>query len=110
MLNDIGLPGFILLALLALLLFGPSKLPGLGRSAGKALREVKREMNEIFGDSKPAPRKAQERPKTEEPQKRLRSGLSRSNPAISRNNIPTAWKTKSLLTIRGPSVIILVAE
>ncbi|GIO30574.1 MULTISPECIES: twin-arginine translocase TatA/TatE family subunit [Paenibacillus] len=68
MLSDIGLPGFILLALLALLLFGPNKLPGLGRSAGKALREVKREMNEIFGDSRPAPRKTAEAPKTDEPQ------------------------------------------
>ncbi|HWO54546.1 MAG TPA: twin-arginine translocase TatA/TatE family subunit [Paenibacillus cookii] len=81
MLNDIGLPGFILLALLALLLFGPSKLPGLGRSAGKALREVKREMNEIFGDSKPAPRKAQERPKTEEPA----AAAIRPEPQQSRN-------------------------
>ncbi len=51
MLSDIGVPGFILLAVLALLLFGPSKLPGLGRAAGKTVREVKREMNEIFGDS-----------------------------------------------------------
>ncbi|MGN7357696.1 twin-arginine translocase TatA/TatE family subunit [Paenibacillus sp. SAF-054] len=49
--SDIGVPGFILLAVLALLLFGPSKLPGLGRAAGKTVREVKREMNEIFGDS-----------------------------------------------------------
>lgn len=59
MLSDIGVPGFILLAVLALLLFGPSKLPGLGRAAGKTLREFKREMNEIFGDGKPAPRKTQ---------------------------------------------------
>ncbi|MWV45205.1 twin-arginine translocase TatA/TatE family subunit [Paenibacillus sp. HJL G12] len=51
MLSDIGVPGFILLAVLALLLFGPNKLPGLGRAAGKTVREVKREMNEIFGDA-----------------------------------------------------------
>ncbi|MED5020283.1 twin-arginine translocase TatA/TatE family subunit [Paenibacillus chibensis] len=53
MLSDIGVPGFILLAVLALLLFGPNKLPGLGRAAGRTLREVKKEMNEIFGDSPP---------------------------------------------------------
>lgn len=51
MLSDIGLPGFILLAVLALLLFGPNKLPGLGRSAGRMLREFKNEMSDIMGDS-----------------------------------------------------------
>ncbi|MBP1989264.1 twin-arginine translocase TatA/TatE family subunit [Paenibacillus eucommiae] len=32
---------FILIAVVALLLFGPSKLPELGRSFGKMLREFK---------------------------------------------------------------------
>ncbi|MDR0266515.1 twin-arginine translocase TatA/TatE family subunit [Paenibacillus sp.] len=66
MLSDIGVPGFILLAILALLLFGPSKLPGLGRAAGKTVREVKREMNEIFGDSKGTSRPPQSPRNTEE--------------------------------------------
>ena len=67
MLSDIGAPGFILLALLALLLFGPNKLPGLGRAAGKTLREVKREMNEIFGDSPQSSSSPQAAQKTEQP-------------------------------------------
>ncbi|MEC0242961.1 twin-arginine translocase TatA/TatE family subunit [Paenibacillus dokdonensis] len=66
MLSDIGAPGFILLALLALLLFGPNKLPGLGRAAGKTLREVKREMNEIFGDSPQSSSSPQAVQKTEQ--------------------------------------------
>ncbi|MCJ8011340.1 twin-arginine translocase TatA/TatE family subunit [Paenibacillus sp. KQZ6P-2] len=67
MLNDIGVPGFILLAVLALLLFGPSKLPGLGRAAGKTVREFKKEMNDIFGDSPQPPRSRSTAQTTEEP-------------------------------------------
>ncbi|WP_425435329.1 twin-arginine translocase TatA/TatE family subunit [Marininema halotolerans] len=36
-----GMPGLILIILVALLLFGPKKLPELGRSAGRTLREFK---------------------------------------------------------------------
>ncbi|MFC4075675.1 twin-arginine translocase TatA/TatE family subunit [Salinithrix halophila] len=38
---QIGIPGFILIILVALLLFGPKKLPELGRAAGRTLREFK---------------------------------------------------------------------
>jgi sec-independent protein translocase protein TatA len=37
----IGLPEIMLLALLALVLFGPKRLPEMGRSLGKGLREFK---------------------------------------------------------------------
>jgi sec-independent protein translocase protein TatA len=37
----IGLPELLLLALLALVLFGPKRLPEMGRSLGKGLREFK---------------------------------------------------------------------
>lgn len=36
-----GMPGLILIILVALLLFGPKKLPELGRAAGRTLREFK---------------------------------------------------------------------
>lgn len=41
MLSNIGPGAFILLIILILILFGPNKLPELGRSAGKTLREFK---------------------------------------------------------------------
>jgi TatA/E family protein of Tat protein translocase len=44
----IGLPEIMLLALLALLLFGPKKLPEMGRGLGKGLREFK---ESVSGDS-----------------------------------------------------------
>ncbi|MDF9839630.1 sec-independent protein translocase protein TatA [Paenibacillus sp. PastF-1] len=39
---NIGVAGMILLVILGLLLFGPSKLPQLGRAIGTTLSEFKR--------------------------------------------------------------------
>lgn len=51
MLNGIGPTGFILIILVALLLFGPSKLPELGRAFGRTLREFKNGAKDIMDDS-----------------------------------------------------------
>jgi len=47
---NIGTAGFILIILVALLLFGPSKLPELGRAFGRTLREFKKGAREIMDD------------------------------------------------------------
>ncbi|CAM4418618.1 twin-arginine translocase TatA/TatE family subunit [Paenibacillus tarimensis] len=47
---NIGPTGFILLILVALLLFGPSKLPELGRAFGRTLREFKNGAKDIMED------------------------------------------------------------
>lgn len=39
---SIGIPGLILILLLALLMFGPSKLPELGKAVGRTLSEFKK--------------------------------------------------------------------
>ncbi|MEC0345248.1 twin-arginine translocase TatA/TatE family subunit [Peribacillus frigoritolerans] len=41
MLSNIGFPGLILILLLALIVFGPNKLPQIGRAVGTSLREFK---------------------------------------------------------------------
>lgn len=41
MLSNIGVPGLVLILVFALVLFGPKRLPELGRSMGKTLREFK---------------------------------------------------------------------
>ena len=41
MLSNIGIPGLILILVLALIIFGPSKLPEIGKAFGKSLREFK---------------------------------------------------------------------
>jgi TatA/E family protein of Tat protein translocase len=44
---DIGLQELVLIGVLALLVFGPSKLPELGRMFGRAMREFRRASDEF---------------------------------------------------------------
>ncbi|WP_169087277.1 twin-arginine translocase TatA/TatE family subunit [Paenibacillus sp. PL91] len=48
--SGIGATGIILLVLVALLLFGPNKLPELGRAFGRTLREFKAGAKDIMDD------------------------------------------------------------
>ena len=47
MLGSIGMPELIVIFVIALIIFGPRKLPELGRSLGKSLAEFKRASNEL---------------------------------------------------------------
>jgi sec-independent protein translocase protein TatA len=38
---NIGVPGLILILIIALIIFGPAKLPQLGRAVGQTLKEFK---------------------------------------------------------------------
>ncbi|MFC2948064.1 twin-arginine translocase TatA/TatE family subunit [Virgibacillus sediminis] len=49
---NIGIPGLILILLIALIIFGPSKLPQLGKAVGQTLSEFKRSTNDILDDVK----------------------------------------------------------
>lgn len=42
MLSNIGVPGLILILVVALVIFGPNKLPEIGKAFGKSIREFKR--------------------------------------------------------------------
>lgn len=63
MLSSIGPTGFILLAVIALLLFGPNKLPELGRAVGRTFREFKEGAREIISEDDSSNRKEQEKSK-----------------------------------------------
>ena len=45
--GPIGIPEMIIIAVVALIFFGPRKLPELGRSLGKSLSEFKRASNDL---------------------------------------------------------------
>jgi TatA/E family protein of Tat protein translocase len=45
--GPIGFPELIVIFVIALIVFGPRKLPELGRSLGKSLAEFKRASNEL---------------------------------------------------------------
>ena len=57
----LGFGEILVVLVLALLFFGPSKLPQLGSSLGQALRGFKKGLNELNSDDEPA--KAAEQPK-----------------------------------------------
>ncbi len=44
---NLGMPELIFIFVLALLIFGPKKLPELGRALGKGLAEFKRATNDL---------------------------------------------------------------
>ncbi|MFS0780184.1 twin-arginine translocase TatA/TatE family subunit [Bacillus sp. 1P06AnD] len=50
MFSNIGVPGLILILVLALIIFGPKKLPEVGRAFGQTLREFKKSTRELTSD------------------------------------------------------------
>lgn len=52
MLTNIGIPGLILILVLALIIFGPKKLPEMGRAVGQSLKEFKNSTKGIIDDDK----------------------------------------------------------
>jgi sec-independent protein translocase protein TatA len=61
MFGQLGLPELIIIGIIALLVFGPKKLPDLGAGLGKAIRDFKGAMNE--------PEKKEEEKKEEKAEK-----------------------------------------
>ena len=47
MFGSIGMPELVVIFVIALIVFGPRKLPELGRSLGKSIAEFKRATNEL---------------------------------------------------------------
>jgi sec-independent protein translocase protein TatA len=64
---NIGLPEIIIVLVIALVIFGPKRLPDLGKSLGKGMREFKDSVSGD-GDDEPKLTKAAEQP--EQPQAR----------------------------------------
>ena len=68
MLSNIGVPGLIIIFIIALILFGPNKLPELGRAFGQTLKEFKKSTRETFSEFE---NETKEEQKTEEQNKKL---------------------------------------
>ncbi len=47
---NIGVPSLILILVVALVIFGPGKLPGVGKAVGQSIKEFKNEMNDVKQD------------------------------------------------------------
>lgn len=48
--GNLGFGEILIILVIALLIFGPSKLPQLGKAAGETLKEFKRGMRGIMSD------------------------------------------------------------
>jgi TatA/E family protein of Tat protein translocase len=55
MFKNIGFTELLLIAIVALVLFGPKKLPEIGRVLGRTLRDFKQAANELMKDEPKAP-------------------------------------------------------
>ena len=67
MLPEVGITGLIVILIVALLVFGPKRLPEIGRSLGKGMREFKDSVSGKDDDEAVHHRLAQELPPAEEP-------------------------------------------
>ena len=51
MLQNIGIPGLIIVLVIALIIFGPSKLPEIGRAFGSTIKEFKKSTRELVEEA-----------------------------------------------------------
>jgi len=49
---SLGFPELIIIFVIALVIFGPGKLPSLGKSVGETIKEFKKASSELMGGSK----------------------------------------------------------
>ena len=48
--NNIGFPGLVLIVIVALIVFGPSKLPEIGKAFGSSLKEFRNATKGLVDD------------------------------------------------------------
>lgn len=48
--GSIGVPGLILILVIALIIFGPRKLPEIGSAVGKTMKEFKKATNSLMDE------------------------------------------------------------
>jgi len=55
MFHNMGVSGLLIILAIALIVFGPAKLPQLGKAFGETLREFRNSTRGIVEDDKPGP-------------------------------------------------------
>jgi sec-independent protein translocase protein TatA len=83
MFGSIGMPELIVIFVIALIIFGPRKLPELGKSLGKSISEFKRASNELRNTL----------------EEEIRLDEQRQKPSTSTASIPPASSTTPLTSV-----------
>ncbi|NBG87337.1 twin-arginine translocase TatA/TatE family subunit [Isachenkonia alkalipeptolytica] len=80
----LGIVELILILVVALVIFGPSKLPEIGKAVGKSLKEFKKETSNLMGDGDTSEsKKAKE--KKEEETKETKTAQTKENETAENN-------------------------
>ena len=95
---DIGLPELLVILVIALIVFGPQKLPELGKALGKAIREFRKTTEEVKASFEAETKELQERESTM-PHQDLPADLVMS---VS-NSMETAAGTSAPTAVSNPS-------
>jgi sec-independent protein translocase protein TatA len=75
MFGSLGMPELIVIFVIALIIFGPRKLPELGKSLGKSIAEFKRASNELKSTLEEEIRMEEQKTKQEEAAKAPQTSL-----------------------------------
>jgi len=76
MFGSLGMPELIVIFVIALIIFGPRKLPELGKSLGKSIAEFKRASNELKSTLEEEIRMEEQKTKQDEASKTAQSAIS----------------------------------
>jgi sec-independent protein translocase protein TatA len=76
MFGSLGMPELIVIFVIALIIFGPRKLPELGRSLGKSIAEFKRASNELKSTLEEEIRLEEQKQKQEETTKAMQAATA----------------------------------
>jgi sec-independent protein translocase protein TatA len=87
MFGSLGMPELIVIFVIALIVFGPKKLPELGRSLGKGIAEFKKATNELHSQLEEEIRLDVERTASRAPQETAQ--VSAAAPQVT-DAVPTA--------------------
>ena len=72
----VGLPEIAVIAALALVVFGPKKLPELGRSLGKTIKSLQKASSEFEDELKKVVNDSEERTPENDPESKNKEGSS----------------------------------
>jgi TatA/E family protein of Tat protein translocase len=91
MFGSIGMPELIIILVIALIIFGPRKLPELGRSLGRSINEFKKASNELRST-------LEEEIQVEEQRDRVKAAASATPPAATPPPVDAATVSRTTTT------------